>query len=280
MEQQNIKFRKTRELGEIISDSFLFLKQESQTIFRLLLVYVFPFILLYAFGQIYMQKNIIGQLDLTDQEALIQNIGAIFPSLFLFMLFQLFIQSLIIGTFYSYIEAYVKTGKGKFSFTDISALFFNNSLLALGANLLFTIVTFFGIIMCFLPGIFFANTFSLVFIIAIYEKKGIGDAFSRSWKLVTTQWWQTLLLNLLGILIIWIVSMLFSFPLMMAGFANTIGGDAISIHDYPTWYWVVTGISIVVTMALYVIPFTFQAFQYFNLEESENPTINLNRENV
>ena len=100
-----------------------------------------------------------------------ENIGPFYANLFVFLFFGLFIQSLLVGTFYSYIEAYIKLGKGNFEFTDISSKFFANSLLAMGANLVFAIIMFFGIIMCILPGIYFANTFSLLVIIFIYEKK-------------------------------------------------------------------------------------------------------------
>ena len=277
MEQKNIQFQKEREVGVIISDSFAFLKQEIKPISRLVLLYVLPFMVLYAIAQIYMQINILGKIDLTDQEALMQNIGPALPSLFMFSLFGLFIQSLIIGTFYSYIEAYVKTGKGNFELIDISSKFFSNSLLALGASFIFAIISIFGLIMCFLPGFYFANTFSLLFIIAIYEKKGLNDALSRSWKLVNSQWWNTLVLNLAGIVLIWLVGIIVSSPLLLSDFTNNLSMSSVEIQDYPTWYWVVTGLSSIISMTFYIIPFTFQAFQYFNLKEREDPTLSVDQ---
>ncbi len=276
MQQKEIQFRKTRELGIIISDSFEFLKQEAKPISRLILFYVLPFVALYAAGQVYLQKNVLSQVDLSDQEAIMRNIGPFYLNLFTFMLFGLFIQSLFIGTFYSYIEAYIKQGKGNFQFDDISSKFFSNSLLALGANLVLAIIVTFGLIMCIIPGIYFANTFSLVVFVFIYEKKGLGDALSRSWKLVNTQWWNTFVLNLLGMVMVWVVSMLMSIPAMLAGISNNMfSAAATNPQDYPSWYWFVYGISAALGTLMLIIIFTFQAFQYFNLEESENPTINL-----
>ncbi|MCY1719140.1 hypothetical protein OU798_02235 [Prolixibacteraceae bacterium Z1-6] len=281
MEQKEIQFRKKRELGVIISDSFEFLKLEIKPISRLILIYVLPFVVLYAFGQVYLQRNVLSAIDLTDQEKLMANIGPFYLNMFLFLFFGLFIQSLLVGTYYSYIEAYLKLGKGNFNLSDISAKFFANSLLAMGANLVFAVIVFFGIIMCFLPGIYFANTFSLLLIIFIYEKKGLGDALSRSWKLVNTQWWNTLILNLLAIVMIWAVSMLISIPTMVMGISkNLFSSEFTNPVDYPQWYWIVTGITAAVSTLLMIIPFTFQAFQYFNLEERENPTINLNDNSI
>lgn len=277
MNQKQIQFRKQREVGVIISDSFEFLKQEIKPIYRLVLIYVLPFVVLYAVGQVYLQRNVLSGIDLSDQEALMENISPFFPNLLMFIFFGLFVQSLLVGTFYSYIEAYVKHGKGNFEFADISSNFFANSLLAMGANFVFTIITFFGLTMCLLPGIFFANTFSLLVFIFIYEKKGLGDALSRSWKLVNTQWWNTLIINLLGIAFVWLASMFMSIPGLLFGVSdNLLSGVQADPTEYPTWFWVVSGLSTAVSTILLIIPFTFQAFQYFNLKERENPTIDLN----
>ncbi|WP_346863261.1 hypothetical protein [uncultured Draconibacterium sp.] len=280
MEQKEIHFRKKRELGVIISDSFQFLKQEIKPISKLILVYVLPFVILYAFGQVYFQKNVLSAIDLTNQEKLMENIGPFYRNVFLFLFFGLFIQSLLAGTFYTYIEAYVKNGKQNIVLTDISSKFFSNSLLALGANFVFFTIGFLGVMMCVLPGIYFANTFSLLLFIFIFEKKGLGDALSKSWKLVNTQWWNTFVLNLLAIILLWVVSMVMSVPTMILGISNSMfSSNPLSPANYPDWYWILTGVSAIISTLLMIVPFTFQAFQYFNLEERENPTIDFSNPN-
>jgi len=63
---------------------------------------------------------------------------------------------------------------------------------------------------------------------------------------------------------------------MVLGISNNMfAPGGINATDLPTWYWVTTGLSAAAGTLLMVIIFTFQAFQYFNLEERENPTINL-----
>lgn len=268
-EEKEILFRQKREVGEIITDSFLFLKQEYPTIVRIVLVYVLPFILLYAGALVYFQRNVLSNFNLSDPESLMANIGPFYLNLFFFMLFSLFIQSLLVGTYYSFIEAYIKKGKGNFELSDISSSFFSNSLLALGAGFVFTILTLIGIMLCFLPGIFVANTLSLVIISFVFEKKGLNEALTSSWKLVNTQWWNTLLINLLGIVFVYFVDILFSIPGMFMGSAGSFlsATPEIDIADYPQWFWVLNGISTVVTTVLLIIPYTFSAFQYFNLKE-------------
>ncbi len=272
MEQKEIRFQKKREIGTIISDSFEFLKLEFQPLARIMLVYVLPFLILYAGAQIYFQVNVMSQFDMSDPESLMANIGPFYSNLFLFMLFGLFIQSLLAGTYFSYLEAYIKKGKGNFTLHDISSRFFSNSLLALGAGLVFTFLTLIGTIFCILPGIFVANSLSLAVFIFIHEKKGLSDALSRSWLLVRTQWWNTFALNFLGLLMVYAIGTLLSLPTMIMGFSTGIfaPGD-FKLVDFPMEYWIWTGFTSIVSTLLLIVPFTFIAFQYFNLEERSNP---------
>jgi hypothetical protein len=187
--------------------------------------------------------------------------------MFLFSLFGLFVQSLLIAAYYSYIEVYIKKGKGNFDLSEISPYLFSNGLLAIGASFVLFFLVMIGIVLCIIPGLYFANTYSLVFFILIFEKKGFGNAFSRSSSLIRQQWWNTLLINIVGIIIIWTVSMIMSIPTMITGLSKNILNPDLAPVEYPDWYWVLIAISTIVSSALYIIPYTFLAFQYFNLDE-------------
>jgi len=273
MEEKQIRFRRKREVSEVITDSFTFLKEEIKPISRIVLVYVLPFIIIYAAAQVYFQRNVLSNFDISNPESLMGNIGPFYLNLFFFMLFSLFIQSLLAGTFYSYIEAYIKKGKGNFQLSDITSYFFSNSLLALGAGFIYTILVLIGVMFCLVPGIYLANTLSLVVFIFIFEKKGINDTLLGSWRLVNSQWWNTLLINLLGLVFVYFIGILLSIPGMFVGISgNFMMAAPEAPVEYPQWYWVLNGISSVVTTTLLIIPYTFQAFQYFNLNERLDPS--------
>ena len=267
MIEKEIQFRKRREVGDIFSDSFGFIKQEHKPISKLIGIYVLPFLLLYGLVQVYLQKNVISQFDFSNPETLLENIGPMYMNLFLFSLFGLFVQSLLIAAYYSYIEVYITKGKGNFDLSEITPHLFSNGLLAIGASFVLFGLVLIGVILCIVPGIYFANTYSLVFFILIFEKKGFGSAFSHAAKLVKTQWWNTLLINIVGIIIIWTVSMIMAIPTMITGLTKNIFKPEVGPVDYPNWYWVLIALSTIVSSALYIIPYTFLAFQYFNLDE-------------
>ena len=271
MQGKEIQFRKKREIGDIFSDTFEFIRNEYKPISRLVGFYVLPFLILYGIVQVFLQKNVISKIDLTDQEAMLSMIGPVYLNVFLFALFGLFVQALLISTYYSYIEFYVQKGKGNFDLTEITPLLFSNGLLAIGASLVIFVVVMFGLFLCFIPGIYFANTFSLAIFFLIFEKKGIGNALLRSAFLVRFQWWNTFLINITGLIMIWVAGFIMSLPMILTGLTvNIFNPDKIPA-EFPDWYWVVTGISTVVSSVLYIILYTFLAFQYFNLEERTKP---------
>jgi len=267
MVENEIQFRKKREIGDIFTDSFEFLKQEYKPISKLIGIYVLPFLSLYGLVQVYLQKNVLSQFDFSNPDTLLENIGPMYLNIFLFSLFGLFVQSLLIAAYYSYIEVYIKKGKGNFDLSEITPNLFSNGLLAISASFVLFFLVMIGIILCVIPGIYFANTYSLIFFILIFEKKGFGNAFSRSATLIKTQWWNTLLINIVGIIIIWTVSLIMSVPTMITGFSKNIFNPDLAAVEYPDWYWVLIAISTIVSSVLYIIPYTFLAFQYFNLEE-------------
>ena len=268
MNNKEIDFRKKREVGDIITDSFQFLKQEYQPVLSLVAIYVMPFLLLYGAAQVFLQMKVIDSIDFTDAESLMANIGPVYTNILLYSLFGVFVQSLLIGTYYSYIEVYVKKGKGNFDLSEVKTLLYSNGLLALGAGVTVYIIVLIGIILCIIPGIYFANTLSLTAMIFIFEKRGLGNAVMRSALMVRFSWWNTFLLNLIGIIIIWVISMFLSLPTMLAGVSqNILSMEEPVAINYPTWYWVLSGLTSVISSLLMIILYTFLAFQYFNLDE-------------
>lgn len=256
-------------MGDVISDSFIFLKQEAKPLFRLTLIYVLPFILMYAVVQVMVQQKMMSVLNMADPDSFIANMGSFYLNLFITMFFNVFVQSLYIGVAYSYIEVYIEKGRGNFNLYDITPLLFSNSLLALAINIVLFIMVMFGTMFCLVPGIYLANTFSVSIFAFILEKKGLSNALSRSWKLVNHQWWSTLWINLLGLSIILLAGIILSMPTLIGKFPSPILGmdNTSSAIEFPNWYWILSGINTVVSSLLYIIVYVFLAFQYFNLDE-------------
>ena len=202
------------------------------------------------------------------QNFFLKGLKPIYTNLVILFFFNIFVQTLYMGVIYSYISVYIEKGKGNVTTQDVTSRLFSNSLQLLGVMFITSIIAMFGLMLCFLPGIYFANTFSVAAIAVVMEKKGIGHALGRSWKLVNFQWFNTLGINLMGLLFIIVTSIVLSIPTMLTGFSsslvNAMQGGPI---ETPNWYWVLLGATTVISSFLYIIPYVFVAFQYFNLDQ-------------
>ncbi len=269
MPHKEIQFRKKRELGEIFSDSFDFLRSEINPVFKLIVPYVLPFVLVYAVLVVYFQMKMMKIVDFVQLEEMLKNGNSLYLNVFLVTLFGVFVQSLLAGTYYTYIDFYIRKGRGNFTADEIQPELFKNTLLALAANLILFALALLGVILCILPGIYFANSLSIVVFTQLFEKKGLANTFSRSWRLVHSQWWNTFLINLVGVILIYAVGFVLSLPSVFAGITSTIfAGQNAAPVEYPLWYWLLNGLSIVISSLFWMVPYTFLAFQYFNLHIS------------
>lgn len=276
----NIKqsgFRQKREPGDIINAALAFLRSEYRPLLRLTAIYVLPFMVLFAATQVFLQIKLTEAADVITElepERLVQELGALYGNFLIIIFFNVFVQSLFVALVYSYVQLYLEKGKGNFSESEVTNLLFPNSLKAITAGFVVTIFSLIGLIFCILPGIVIANSLSLTMFIAIYENKDLGYSLTRSWTLIKRQWWITFSLNIIGILVVWLISITVTIP---AVFFDYFGGTETVLTDeavqIPQWRWWLSGLSVLVSSVAAIIPFMFLVFQYFNLAEHEKEEI-------
>lgn len=272
-----MNFAKRREPGEILTDTILFLKDEFKPIARLTAVYVLPFMILMAVVQVYLQIKLTEASEILNQlgqERLIAELGGLYGNMLLFILFNVFVQSLLAALLFTYVSCYIRAGAGNFSDADISAMLFHNSLRALAAGFSVAALSIIGLMLCILPGIILANSLSLAVFISVFENRQPGYSLVRSWMLVRRQWWVTLSLAIIGILFMWLVSIIFTLPIFVQNTLQSLQPLASDqTAGMPLWHMIVTGIAVVVSSFAAIVPMTMMSLQYFNLLEREKEEI-------
>ncbi len=274
---QTMLFEKKREPGEILTDSLKFLKAECKPLARLTAIYVLPFMVLMAIVQVYIQIKLAEASEIINQlepERFIAELGGLYGNLLLFILFNVFVQSLLAALFYTYLQLYIGKGSGNFSQSDVSVMVFPNSLRALAAGFSVAVLSLIGLIFCILPGIVVANSLSLAVFIGVFENRSAGYSLVRSWMLVKSQWWVTFSLAIIGILFMWMVSIVFTLPVfIIESFPSRFANPENQVTGLHHWRWIVTGIAVVLSSFAALFPMTLMAMQYFNLLEREREEI-------
>lgn len=264
-----VEFKKIREFGEIINDTFLFIKQNAKPLFKTF-IYLCGFFVLGG-----MIAAVIQQLGL---QKVIRNPGSfssftkanVFTFQYFFvMLFGLANYTAINVTVLSYIAIYIKKGNTAPTIEEVWAYFKYYFFRALAGTLVvgtFMVICF---ALCLIPGIYVFPALSLFFPIMIIENASIGYSFSRGFKLLKDYWWATAG----AILIIWIITYatvsLASLPAILFTMVGVLSAGNGIINEGTIIFTTVLQYLCQIFMIIPVIGITLC---YFNLLERQENT--------
>ena len=280
MEKNNvIAFKKERDLGAIITDTFKFIRENWKEYFLTVLKIVGPVLLV---GLIVMVLFLFSMSDLFNEiDAVETNPMGFLPQIFSFA-FTLVFVFVIMYTLLSmsslyFIKSYMKNN-GTPLFSEVKENILKNVWKFLGLGFLVTIVVFFGFMFCYLPGIYLGIVLSLASSIMIFEDKNVGDSFSHSFTLIKGEWWNTFGVLIVVWLLVSILGQAFSIPAIIYQFIKmgTVmeGSDPIEIFSIfkDPIYLALNIFSYIFKFILYSIPLISTVFIYYDLNEQKNLT--------
>ncbi|MFI8378231.1 hypothetical protein [Leeuwenhoekiella sp. NPDC079379] len=268
-----IHFKKQRELGDILSDTFKFLRLEYKPLFKALMRNAaIPFIILIAISA-YFNTLISDFSELTsgnfDVSVMLLSILGMFIAL-------LFYYAILYGTILNYIKLYIKND-GNVN-PDVLNTNVRNSLGNLtGLSFLSAMLLMAGFVLCILPGVYISVPLSLTFAILVFNDKSAVDAISDSFRLVKGEWWMTFATILVMGLLLYVANIVFSVPVIIYSLVKTFtSADQISQGDMSSMIdWVYITLNAISTAIQYILAGVYAiaiAFIYFNLNEKINQT--------
>lgn len=300
-----IEFNKKREIGDILTDTFKFLRKNGKPLFSVLLkTLLVPFILLVVAVAFYS----VATSEMTDAATILNNIGGNVSTIIIAVVVLAATLIIYSGLLYGSISEYIKEYQNTQGNPNIEtilrqiknktgsyiSLSFWNLLYILGFPFLLMIlggmiigsVGFIGgivILGAFIYIIYLYTRYAVIFPSHIHRRTTITSSFSSSTALVKDEWWNTFLsLFLLG-LITAAISFVFQIPAVI----YVISQEFITPGQYsyadPSIDWILVifqTISSSVGYLLYIIPAIAVNLIYFNLSERKNQTGSLERINA
>lgn len=274
---QPIEFRKQRELGDIITDTFKFLRQNFKPLFKDIFKITGPVfvILILAIGYYsYLGMDIMSNPFLNDSSEV--NIETYFISLFILFssLFAFYI--LLYNTVLHYIKSYMEN-MGQVDHTQVFSGVKRDFGKMLGLMLLVGIITIFGLLLCVLPGVYLWVPLSLAPAMMIFTRTSVLDSISYSFSLIKDNWWMTFFTLFVITLLVYIIGLIFQFPLMIYVFikALTISqeGSIANPGQLVDWVYVLFNVlSSIFQYLLSVVIVVASAFIFYHLDEKKNST--------
>lgn len=270
-----INFKKQRELGDILTDTFAFIRTEWKTLFGMIFKLAGPALIIVLIAYIYYMQTTLGSMGTTG---FLGSNGFTFS--FVIALLVLFLagvvyNALLYGTVIGYIKSYINN-EGEINKEEISTEVKSKFSGLLGMSILVGLMIAFGIMFCVIPGIYLGIALSTVYCIYIFEGKEVTESISYSFKLIKDNWWMTFATLLVMGIIYYIVLIVFQIPQYIYFFINAFTSSQVSSVDPADMFdWVyiaLSSIGIIAQYLLLTIMVICSVFVYFNLNEKKNFT--------
>jgi hypothetical protein len=282
MNNDYINFKKERDLGAIISDTFAFVREEYKTIFRLYLKHVgWLLLLIVAASTYYQYESLSLTVDFTEagsQNELIDLFASAGLSVLILSIVSLAYSALSIVTINSIVKSYVNN-QGEIKDDEVKSYigrFFGRTI---GSLIVVGILVFIGFLLCILPGVYLIVPLSLIFAVVVFQEKSFSDAFSECFQLIKQNWWITFATLLIISILISIIGVLFQIPIIIMSAMEAVvsineGNDTMGTSGLAS-NWLYMTFYVIGSLAQYIlslITFISIAFIYFNLNEIHHKT--------
>lgn len=283
MQKNYINFKKERDLGSIITDTFKFIKEEYRTLFRLYIKHVGWLLLLVIAASTYYQyqslKISTNVLTETGPAAfLTEMIADTGVAILLLSMASIAYSALSLVVITSIIKSYVQNN-GEINEDEVNQFvkqFFGRTL---GSLVVVGLLVFIGFLLFVLPGIYLIVPLSLIFPILVFQEKTFAEAFSESFKLIKNNWWISFATLLVVSILISLIGGLFQLPIVvmtaMETFVSIQDGTGTPGTETLSGNWLYMLFYILAALAQYllgIVTLISLTLVYFNLNEFHNKT--------
>ncbi len=275
-----IEFKKKRELGDVLSDTFAFLRSQFKpffiTFFRIVGPYLLVMMISLGLYMFFVGDSLNVALMGTGAPST-SNLGIMFGVSILYLVSIVIVYTMSQSTVLHYIKSYAN-GKGKIDEAAIKSEVYQRFGSFLGLGFLVVLSIMVGIFICCVPGIYLWVPLALSFSVLVFDQKGAVDAYGYSFKLIKDEWWITFATLVVVIIIVSIASYAFALPAVIYQWAKmgVLSGemDAESMTNLfqDPVYLILNMIGTLAQFLLNLISVVAGALIYFNLNEKKNFT--------
>ena len=270
-----LQFKKQRDLGSMITDTFAFIRKNYKQLFSIVLKTAGPALIIVVIAYIYYNKSVSSSMlgNTYFSEGLF--VGNFFLALAILLISGMVYNSLFYGTIIYYVKSYIEND-GNVNSKEVISNVRKDFMKLLGLSFLVTLMVGFGFLLCGIPGIYFIVVLSPVYCVLIFEKRGATDSISHCFDLIKGNWWITFATLFVMGIIYYIVLLIFQIPQIIYYFikAFTVFQEA-SLDPSQMFDWVyvaLSSFSVIAQNLLISVIVICTVFIYFDLNEKKNST--------
>ena len=229
MDTNQTDFYKEREFGEFISTPITFFVQEFKLLFKGLLLFVAPFILLEVIMTYYLKLGFKQDMMTILKMGSNYNYSEMMGSNLLFSLLSL-LQSAMLFTFLGvYVKLYIVSGRGNYGINDIWEGIKKFYFRVFFGNFVALTMIVIGLFLILIPGIYIGVVMWILAPIIVFEDESVGKSISRSFEVMKGNWWTTFGAFIVMYIMIIIIGAIFG---LMLGLIIGRGGSGTAIISF------------------------------------------------
>ncbi|MEM7085789.1 MAG: hypothetical protein AAF489_06375 [Bacteroidota bacterium] len=271
--KEPINFLKRRELGDILNDTFKFIRNEFKPLFGLIFKTAGLALLIMVVAYVFYARSVGDIADFRTNSDLAL-LGMALSGLIMLIAAVAF-YSLLYGTILHYIKSYIKHN-GVVVKEEVAEGIKRNFWSLIGLSILVGLMSGVGFVFCIAPGVYLATVLATTYAIHIFEKRSVSDSISYSFDLIKGEWWITFATLLVMFIIYYIVIIIVQVPQYVYLFAKDftmaeqLSGDPSMMIDWG--YIILTALGLIVQYLMQILIVITTVFVYFNLNEKKNFT--------
>jgi hypothetical protein len=274
--KETIIFKKERELGEILSDTFKFLRLEGKELFGYIFRIAGPALVIMVIAMSVYTRSALGGFGSTDLFPTSTNFtGGLLISLFLLVVSGLAYYALLYGVINHYIKSYIKN-EGTVLKEDVTQGVKSDFWSLIGLNLISGVIIVIGLFICGFPGIYLSVALICTYSIFIIDRLDISNTIRYSFKLIKGEWWMTFATLIVMGILYYIMIIVFQIPqyiyffIKSFVFSETVSIDPSVMTDWG--YTIFSAIGMIGQYLGYTLLAITTVFIYYNLNEKKNLT--------
>ena len=267
-----LEFKKRRDFGQVINDTFTFMRQNFKPLIKTYFTFCGLFVLASMSTMLMQQYKMVNIINTVGNGRNTNGLGlgAVYGiEYFLSMLFSLASYSAMTVAILSYIALYVQKGNQAPTIDEVWAYFKYYFFRVFGNSLLLLLMLGVSFLFCLVPGFWLFTFVAMMFPIMVIENGSLGYSFNRSFKIIKDNFWITF-----GTLIVvWIiVYACMSMIVLPTSLLSMIG---LFSHKSPHMSLTLTMITTVLQslcQIFTIIPIITISLAYFSLVEQKEST--------
>ena len=260
-----IELRRVRDFGQVINDSFTFLKENYKPLFTSLFVICGFFIVLGTVTTVFTNLKM-SEMYSTNLENIQGGRLDYLVSAFISIIILVLSQSCIHLATLCYISVYVQKKNAKPTLPEVWGYFKYYFFRAFGSSILIWLIFMVGFLLCIIPGIYLLPILSLIIPIIVIENTSFGYAFNTSFRLIKENWWPTFGVIFVTSLIVGIMGSFAEYPLSFL----SISSKFVSLRGFRLPLIIFFSVLRNILTLAYTLPYIATSLCYFNLAEQKD----------